>query len=97
MDQRYDPEVHHRQAIRLRGYDYRQAGAYYVTVCVQGRECLLGEIIDGVAHLSEAGQMVQVTWGELSHYYSGVETDALVDGFFSDCFLILEHLLFPGS
>jgi hypothetical protein len=31
----YDPRRHHRRSIRLRGYDYTQAGAYFVTICVQ--------------------------------------------------------------
>lgn len=30
----YDPDIHHRRSIRLRGYDYTQAGAYFVTICV---------------------------------------------------------------
>jgi hypothetical protein len=31
--QKYDPQRHHRRSIRLFGYDYSQAGAYFVTVC----------------------------------------------------------------
>ena len=40
----YDPERHHRRSIRLKDYDYSQAGAYFVTICAQGRQCLFGEI-----------------------------------------------------
>ncbi len=29
-----------RHSIRLRGYDYAQAGAYFVTICAWQRECL---------------------------------------------------------
>ncbi len=43
----YDPDRHHRRSIRLRDYDYSQAGAYFVTICIYNREYLLGEI-DGV-------------------------------------------------
>jgi putative transposase len=32
---KYDPEIYHRRSIRLKGYDYAQAGAYFVTICVQ--------------------------------------------------------------
>jgi len=35
----YDPEIHHRRSIRLSHYDYAQAGAYFVTICTQAREC----------------------------------------------------------
>ena len=38
---RYDPEKHHRRSIRLKGYDYAQAGAYFVTIVCQHRLCLL--------------------------------------------------------
>ena len=34
----YDPEKHHRRSIRLKGYDYSSLGAYFVTICLQGRE-----------------------------------------------------------
>ena len=39
----YDPTIHHRRAIRLKGYDYSQEGLYYVTICVQNRDYLFGE------------------------------------------------------
>jgi len=32
---RYDPEIHHRRSIRLKGYDYSREGAYFVTICTQ--------------------------------------------------------------
>ena len=33
----YNPVIHHRRSIRLKGYDYSQAGMYFVTICVQKR------------------------------------------------------------
>jgi putative transposase len=44
---KFNPEIHHRRSIRLKGYDYSQAGAYFVTVVAWQRECLFGEIVDG--------------------------------------------------
>ncbi len=38
----YNPNIHHRRSIRLKGYDYSQAGLYFITICVQNRECLFG-------------------------------------------------------
>ena len=38
---KYDPEIHNRRSIRLKGYDYLSAGAYFVTICVKNRECIL--------------------------------------------------------
>ena len=78
MTAKYDPERHHRRSIRLKGYDYTLAGAYFVTFCVQNRESLFGEIIDGQMMLNEAGRMVEAVWQELSVFYPGVDTDAFV-------------------
>ena len=43
----YNPEIHHRRSIRLKGYDYSQEGLYFITICLQDRECLFGEIVVG--------------------------------------------------
>lgn len=56
---RYNREVHHRRSIRLRHYDYRQAGAYFVAVCVEDRACLLGRIVDGEMRLNDYGRGVR--------------------------------------
>jgi len=42
---RHNPEKHHRCSIRLKDYDYAQAGAYFITICTKNRECLFAEII----------------------------------------------------
>ena len=72
----YNPETHRRRSIRLKDYDYSQAGAYFVTICTQERACLFGEVVDGEMRLSEAGWMVHAIFEELSVFYSGVDTDA---------------------
>jgi REP element-mobilizing transposase RayT len=74
----YDPERHHRRSIRLRGYDYRQAGAYFVTICVQDRACLFGEVVDGDMRLSKAGENVQAVWNDLPRRFPGIDLDAFV-------------------
>jgi putative transposase len=74
----YDPEKHHRRSIRLKGYDYTQPGAYFITICTHGRECLFGEIIDGEMHLNEAGQIVVQTWQDLPNHVPHVQLDAFV-------------------
>jgi len=38
---KYNPNIHHRRSIRLKGYDYAQAGLYFITICCDiGRVCL---------------------------------------------------------
>lgn len=59
---KYDPAIHHRRSIRLQGYDYSQAGAYFVTLCTQNRECLFGKIVTGEMRMNDAGQIVADEW-----------------------------------
>ncbi|MDP9362842.1 MAG: hypothetical protein M3Q10_01205 [Chloroflexota bacterium] len=61
----FDPIRHHRRSIRLQGYDYWQAGAYFFTICVQDRACLLGEAVDGAVVPSDAGRMTLRCWAEV--------------------------------
>ena len=55
----YNPDIHHRRSIRLKGYDYASEGLYFVTICTQNRECLFGEIINNEMVLNDAGRMVE--------------------------------------
>jgi REP element-mobilizing transposase RayT len=74
---KYDPRKHpfdhaqgrHRKSIRLQGYDYSQAGAYFITIVTQGREPLFGEIINGEMRLNPAGKIVQDEWERLSQRF----------------------------
>ena len=74
----YNPEKHHRQSIRLRGYDYTQEGAYYLTICCHQKRCLLGEIEDGVMHLNLVGATVKAVWDSLPRHFPLIELDAFV-------------------
>ncbi|MDD3554241.1 MAG: transposase [Deltaproteobacteria bacterium] len=70
--------IHPRRSIRLKGYDYAQAGAYFVTICTQGRACLLGDVVDGDIRLNDAGRMIESVWNDLPTFYPGVATDEFV-------------------
>ena len=58
----YDPNRHHRRSIRLKGYDYTQPGAYFITIVTYERMPLFGEIVNGEMRLNEYGQMVRDEW-----------------------------------
>ena len=62
-----------RRAMRLRGYDYSQPGAYFITTCVQHRKCLFGTIIDGGMRLNKIGQIVVECWNRISQHFPSVE------------------------
>ncbi len=86
----YNPDIHHRRSIRLQGYDYRQAGAYYVTICLHGgwlqkdgmtsatNDLRLGDITEGILHLNEYGDIVHDQWVTLPDHHTYLELDEFV-------------------
>jgi putative transposase len=58
----HNEEKHQRRSIRLKDYDYSQAGAYFVTICVQNRECVLGNVVDGQMQLNDWGRVAEECW-----------------------------------
>lgn len=75
---KFDPTTHHRRSLRLSGYDYANAGAYFVTICTQGRACLFGEVVDERMILNDAGRMTERWFGQLPDKFPGVECDVFV-------------------
>jgi hypothetical protein len=74
----YNPEIHKRKSIRLKGYDYAQAGLYFITICVQNRECLFGHIENDEMILNDAGKMVQHEWEILPERFQNMELHEFV-------------------
>ena len=74
----YDPLVHHRRSVRVKGYDYTQAGAYFITLCLEGRQCLFGDIIDEGMKLNVLGEIVEAEWVRTATVRPDVELDAFV-------------------
>jgi REP element-mobilizing transposase RayT len=74
----YAPEKHQRRSIRLKGYDYSKAGAYFITICTHCKECLFGEIIDGATKLNAYGEIVEKCWCELPNHYENICLDEFV-------------------
>jgi REP element-mobilizing transposase RayT len=78
---KYDPQYHHRKSIRLQGYDYSQAGMYFITICAHKHKHHFGRIVVGAglapAHLApdhaqqdngqEEAQMILNDFGQIAH------------------------------
>jgi putative transposase len=75
---KFDPRQHHRRSIRLKGYDYTQPGAYFVTLCAWRRECLFGELLEGVVRLNPVGKIVETEWKRLPRQFPNIRLDAFV-------------------
>jgi len=73
-----EPTKHRRRSIRLKDFDYARAGAYFVTICVRNKECLLGEIIRGDMAMTTLGTIVQSIWDDLPHHYLNIDVDAFI-------------------
>lgn len=67
--------MHRRKNIRLKGYDYSQNGAYFITICTYDHNNHLGAIIGEKSELSNIGIIVQKHWFQITEYYQNVELD----------------------
>ncbi len=74
----FNPNIHHRQSIRMPGYDYSQAGAYFITLCTHQRAHLFGEIIDGRMTLNDAGLIAQNCWNAIPEHFPLVYLDEFI-------------------
>ncbi len=59
---KYNPEIHHRRSIRLKGYNYSQPGAYFITICTYQRQCWFGEIRNAQMKFNQIGKIVVQEW-----------------------------------
>jgi REP element-mobilizing transposase RayT len=64
--------------MRLQGYDYSLANAYFVTICTQDRVCSLAEATDGRMNLTPAGVIANDTWLSLQERFPFVSLDTFV-------------------
>lgn len=67
---KYDPTKHHRRSIRLKGYDYHDAGAYFATICTKNREYVLNDVI--------VTEIIMAVWRALPQWFPTIELDEFV-------------------
>ena len=72
---KYNPKIHHRRSIRLKGYDYSRAGLYFITICCQDMKCRFGKIEKDEMVLNELGMIAQNEWAKLPERFSNFELD----------------------
>lgn len=69
----YNPQKHHRRSIRLQGYDYAQAGLYFITICCQNRTHRFGAIINDEMILNEYGAIAHHQWEILPQRFKNIQ------------------------
>ncbi len=74
----FNPDIHHRKSIRLKGYDYSKPGLYFVTVCTFKKEHLFGEIKINKMELNDGGEKAKKCWVDISQHYPNIILDEFV-------------------
>ena len=72
---RFNPNIHHRHTIRLKGYDYSQSGLYYITICCHVKMCYFGDIENKKMILNDIGEIAYNEWIKLPKRYFNVSLD----------------------
>ncbi len=72
---KFNPAIHHRRSIRLKGYDYSQNGLYFITICCQNRICRFGHIENKEMVLNEYGKIAHNEWVKLAERFPNFELD----------------------
>ena len=71
-------KTRNRRSIRLKGYDYSQAGLYFVTICTENRQHLFGEIQNGEMVLNYCGKIANILWYEIKNHIRNVRLHEFV-------------------
>lgn len=66
-------EAFHRHSLRLKDFNYTQAGAYFVTICTKNRQCIFGKIQEGKMQLSASGRVAAAQWQQLPDRFPALE------------------------
>ena len=70
---KYNPNIHHRRSIRLKGYDYSSEGLYFITICCHNKVCLFGHVVNAAMVLNEYGQVAFNEWMKTPEIRPNVE------------------------
>ena len=71
-------QPHHRRSVRLPGFDYSQNGAYFITICTKGRECILGNISNGEMVKTKIGEAAEKCWREIPTHFPNAQADVFI-------------------
>ncbi len=70
--------THFRKRLRLKDYDYKNQGYYFITICVNTRLCLFGQVISGEMFLNDSGHMIFSVLKSSMLRYPGFQMDIFV-------------------
>lgn len=75
MRKAMEQKIRQRKIIRLQGYDYSQAGSYFITINCQNRIHRFGCIENGMMILNQSGLIAYDEWIKLSNRFPTMVKD----------------------
>ncbi len=75
---KYNPQIHHRRSIRLKGYDYSQPGSYFITMCCEKMKWRFGKIVNQQVILNQYGVIAHNEWERLQERFPNCSMDVFV-------------------
>ena len=91
---KFNPFIHDRRSIRLKGYDYSKEGLYFITICCHKQQYLFECIpnVDDVScsrrptcrpnelkiELNDAGKMIENWYFKLENKFSNIKCHEMV-------------------
>ena len=73
-----DKQLPNRESIRLKGFDYSKAGAYFVTICSRDKQCVFGMAEDDRIILSRLGRIVEECWTQIPDHFEQATLDEFI-------------------
>jgi len=70
---RQDAQFPVRRSVRLKGFDYSQPSAYFLTICACDQRCIFGEVIGYDVALSRYGEVANACWQSIPSHFPNVE------------------------
>lgn len=71
----YNPHLHHRRSIRMKGYNYLKAGLYFITINCQDHIHRFGYVENKQMILNDFGQIAHDEWKKLPERFPNMELD----------------------
>jgi REP element-mobilizing transposase RayT len=72
----YNPKIHHRRSVRLKGYDYASEGLYFITIVCQNMKHLFGHIENEEMIFNDAGKHANQCWLDITDYFPNIKLHA---------------------
>lgn len=60
------------QSARLKGWDYSDDGAYFITICTQNWQQFFGNVNNRGMQLSEIGEIAEKYWKEIPNHFPSI-------------------------